>query len=85
MTRARTPFTRARTPFTRARTPFRQVDISRAVKGANAAGLIIGRVEIDPDGKIVIVSGDAATKEGTNAVDARTGIIARRLKAARNG
>jgi hypothetical protein len=29
-------------PVTRARTPFRQADISRAVKGATAAGLGIG-------------------------------------------
>ena len=42
--------------MTRPRTPFRQADISRAVKGATAAGLVIGRVEIDPDGTIVIVS-----------------------------
>ena len=51
--------------MTRARTPFRQADISRAVKGATAAGLVIGRVEIDQDGKIVIVSGDVATQRGS--------------------
>jgi hypothetical protein len=71
--------------MTRPRTPFRQADISRAVKGATAAGLVIGRVEIDPNGTIVIVSGDAADQKVAGAVDARTGIIARRLKEARHG
>ncbi len=39
---------------------FRQADISRAVKGAKAAGLSIARVEIDAAGKIVIVTAAAA-------------------------
>jgi len=56
--------------MTRARTPFRQADISRAVKGATAAGLVIGRVEIDQDGKIVIVSGEGRPKETATPLDA---------------
>jgi hypothetical protein len=56
--------------MTRARTPFRQVDISRAVKGATAAGLVVGRVEIDQDGKIVIVSGEGRPIETTTPLDA---------------
>ncbi len=39
---------------------FKQADVSRAVKGATAAGLKVSRVEIDADGKIVLVSHDAA-------------------------
>lgn len=35
--------------------PFKQIDVTRAVKGAVAAGLSIGRVEIDRNGKIVMV------------------------------
>lgn len=36
--------------------PFRQVDLARALKAAASAGLEVGRVEIDRDGKIVIVT-----------------------------
>ena len=56
---------------------FRQCDVSRAVKGARAAGIAVARIEIDIAGKIVIISGapqDAAVrddytkwKEGRNA------------------
>lgn len=42
-----------------------QADISRAVKGATAAGLSVSKVEIDQDGKIVIVSGEGQPKETT--------------------
>ena len=36
---------------------FRQTDLTRALKGALAAGIEIERVEIDKDGKIVVVAG----------------------------
>ena len=35
---------------------FRQSDLSRALKAAVSAGVEVGRIEIDPSGKIVIVS-----------------------------
>ena len=37
------------------RQAFRQIDIARSVKGAQSAGLSIGRIEIDRDGKIVLI------------------------------
>ena len=36
---------------------FKQADIARAVKGAIAAGLHVSRVEIDAEGKLVLVFG----------------------------
>lgn len=37
--------------------PFKQADVLRAVKGARAAGMELGRVEIDPStGRIVLVA-----------------------------
>jgi hypothetical protein len=40
----------------RAPSTFRQQDVTRAVKGVAAAGVPIGRVEIDRSGKIVIIT-----------------------------
>jgi len=36
---------------------FRQSDVTRALKAARQAGIEIARVEIDKDGKIVVVAG----------------------------
>lgn len=33
---------------------FTQSDLKRAVKGVSSAGFRVGRIEIDPNGKIVI-------------------------------
>jgi hypothetical protein len=35
---------------------FRQADISRAVKGAKAAGISVSQIEIGSDGRIVLIS-----------------------------
>lgn len=42
---------------------FRQHDVTRAIKAARAAGIEIGQIEIDKDGKIVIVPKIAATPD----------------------
>jgi hypothetical protein len=39
------------------RAAFRQSDVSKAVRGAQAAGVEIARVEIGPDGRIILVTG----------------------------
>ena len=45
--------------------PFRQADLTRALKATKGAGMNIDRVEIDRDGKIVLVfrGPDALTAE----------------------
>jgi hypothetical protein len=50
---------------------FRQADLTRAIKAAKAAGVEIGRIEIDPaSGKIVIIpAGGSDTVNCGNALD----------------
>jgi len=48
------------------RPPFRERDVTRAAQAAMAAGLTVRRVEITPDGKIVLVT-DAHGGEPTHA------------------
>jgi hypothetical protein len=48
----------------RAPSTFRQQDVTRAVKGVAAAGVHIGRVEIDKAGKIVIIAADPNGQPG---------------------
>jgi hypothetical protein len=50
---------------------FRQSDVVRAVKALRAAGEAVARVEIDRDGKIVVIVGDPAkpTSSGPDEVD----------------
>jgi len=43
--------------MTRRAVLFRQADVTRALRGALDAGLLVARVEIDRDGRIVIIQG----------------------------
>ena len=47
----------------RAPSIFRQQDVTRAFRAAKAAGVRVARVEIDRDGKIVIVTADVELNE----------------------
>jgi hypothetical protein len=38
--------------------PFKQIDVTRALKGAKAAGMDVAKVEIDKDGRIVVIIGE---------------------------
>ncbi len=40
---------------------FRQRDVTRAIRGARAAGVEVARIELDKEGRIVIVPAQAAT------------------------
>jgi hypothetical protein len=45
----------SRGPYT-----FRQTDLTRAIKGARAAGIDVARIEIEKDGRIVILPTQSA-------------------------
>jgi hypothetical protein len=48
----------------RAPSTFRQLDVTRAIKAAKAAGVDIGRIEIANDGRIVIIAAGAQASGG---------------------
>jgi hypothetical protein len=49
---------------------FKQGDVTRAIKGARAAGFKVARFEIDPNGKIIIYTESrAANDDGPNDWD----------------
>jgi len=45
---------------------FRQADVKRATSGVISAGIAIARIEIDPSGKIVIITGQPVTAKDVN-------------------
>jgi hypothetical protein len=53
----------------RAPSIFRQQDVTRAFRAAKAAGVRVARVEIDRDGKIVIVTADELERAEGNEWD----------------
>jgi hypothetical protein len=53
----------ARAPLT-----FRQRDLVRLLKGTKAAGLPISKVEIDRDGKIVVIIGKSDAPHDTSEI-----------------
>ena len=48
---------------------FKQIDVSRAVRGVEAAGIRVGSVQIDPNGRIVILSAASVPLQGANSWD----------------
>jgi hypothetical protein len=48
---------------------FCQRDVTRAIRAVVAAGRAVVRVEIDPDGKIIIVTTDEPEGRETNSWD----------------
>ena len=52
---------------------FKQEDLTRAVRGLEKGGMRVGRVEIDPNGRIVIMSETVAPPADPNPWDAVLG------------
>lgn len=42
---------------------FKQIDVTRVVKGAAAAGMVVARIEVNRDGKIIAIAEHCASKE----------------------
>ena len=59
----------ARCSMSRGPYSFKQRDMTRAVKAVVAAGLAVARVEVDKDGKIVIVPGTPEATTESSAWD----------------
>jgi hypothetical protein len=53
----------------RAPSTFRQQDVTRAVRAVTAAGQAVARVEIDPTGRIVIVTAGELERREANEWD----------------
>jgi len=55
-----------------AKTTFRKSDVKRAILAAESAGMKVGRVEVDPTGKIILIPGvrQVAGGETVNEWDA---------------
>jgi hypothetical protein len=47
---------------------FKGRDVSRAVKAVQKAGIDVARVEIDKDGKIVVVAGSSGNSDGQGEI-----------------
>ncbi len=47
---------------------FKERDVSRAVKAVRKAGIDVARVEIDKDGKIVVVAGSSGNSDGLGEI-----------------
>lgn len=48
---------------------FKQADVTRAIKGAIAAGMKVARAEIDQSGRIVVISPSEETMKPANDLD----------------
>ena len=48
---------------------FKQQDVTRAVQGVIKAGMRVGRVEIDPNGRIIVLSESVAPVTERNPWD----------------
>ena len=55
--------------MSRAPQTFRQRDLTRAVRAVTAAGMSVAKVEVDKDGRIVVVVGEPGKIESQTPLD----------------
>lgn len=53
---------------------FRQSDVTKALKAAKAAGVEVARVELEKDGKIIIVAGTPSDRPLSNETESDLGL-----------
>jgi hypothetical protein len=51
---------------------FKQQDVTRVLRATVAAGIEVQRIEVGKDGKIIVVTGKAATTETNTEIAERT-------------
>ncbi|MET4788281.1 hypothetical protein ABIF64_000459 [Bradyrhizobium japonicum] len=51
--------------MSRATQRFRQTDVTKAVKAAMAAGLAVARVEVSPEGSIIVIAGPTEPEQSS--------------------
>jgi hypothetical protein len=51
----------------RAALTFRQSDVARAVRAVVSAGVEVARIEVDKEGRIIVVAGKPASDQGRGA------------------
>jgi len=54
--------------------PFKQVDVTRALKGAEAADMEVGGFRIEPDGSILVFAKGEAHLTAKNSIDKMLGL-----------
>lgn len=69
MGRASDPSTLESSEVPRRPCNFRQSELTRALKGVRAAGIEIHRIEIDRDGKIIVLLGTPTAASDENAAE----------------
>jgi hypothetical protein len=48
---------------------FRQIDVTRVLRAARAAGIEVTRIEVDPSGRIIVMTSVGAAPEPTGDLD----------------
>ena len=53
----------------RSRQHFRQTDVTKAVRAVAKAGVTVARVEVSPDGRIVVIAGAPGQEQNSSTAE----------------